>query len=73
MPQIPNDTRWNSHAECARTFVSNYHLYAEIEAEHPNDFSPEIKKKLDHVGIYREATNLAKQLDVVSAALDKVT
>nr|XP_047136633.1 uncharacterized protein LOC124813516 [Hydra vulgaris] len=72
MPQLPNESRWNSQAECVRTFTSNYHLYLEIQTEHTEHFNDSIKKILDHVGIFREATQLVKQLDAVAATLNKL-
>lgn len=39
MPQIPNETRWNSHPEFVRTFVANYHKYKEIVLKQDNKFN----------------------------------
>lgn len=47
VPQLPNDTRWNSHLACIKTFVSNYPKYVEICSEHEQDRS--ITKVLDNV------------------------
>ncbi|KAB7500239.1 hypothetical protein Anas_10995, partial [Armadillidium nasatum] len=33
MPQIPNDTRWNSQQACINTFIQNYYKYVEIANE----------------------------------------
>ena len=52
MPQIPNDTRWNSQKECQKTFLKNYHKYVEIKLEHIEDFDKEIGNYLMNVGLY---------------------
>lgn len=72
MPQIPNDTRWNSQMDCINTFIANYHKYQEIRAEQSN-YDGGICKILDNAWIYREALHLQQQLKEVSAALDTVS
>jgi len=32
VPQLPNDTRWNSRLACMKTFIANYSKYVEIPA-----------------------------------------
>lgn len=70
MPQLPNDTRWNSQKECLKTFLKNYHKYVEIKLEHIEDFDKEIGNYLMNVGLYSEALNLCEQLEVISKGLD---
>ncbi|KAB7498582.1 hypothetical protein Anas_06360 [Armadillidium nasatum] len=69
MPQIPNDTRWNSQQACINTFIQNYHKYVEIANEDKLEMS--ITNILSNPSLYREAQHLQKQVDVVSKALDK--
>ena len=71
VPQLPNDTRWNSHLDTVKTFLANYAKYLEIRSEQ-EDFSATVAKVLDNVGILREANNLQKQLTAAGAALDKL-
>ncbi|KAJ8892928.1 hypothetical protein PR048_005509 [Dryococelus australis] len=40
MPQLPNETQWNSLPECIKSFVTNYHWYREIALEHALDVHP---------------------------------
>jgi hypothetical protein len=70
VPQLPNDTRRNSHLACIKTFVSNYPKYVEIFSE--QDCSSQIAKVLNNVGTLREANNLLKQLTFIGTALDKL-
>ncbi|KAB7496884.1 Transitional endoplasmic reticulum ATPase [Armadillidium nasatum] len=69
MPQIPNDTRWNSQQACINTFIQNYYKYVEIANEDKLEMS--ITNILSNPSLYREAQHLQKQVDVVSKALDK--
>lgn len=71
VPQLPNDTRWNSHFATVETFVSNYAKYVEIQVAH-EDFSPPIARLISNVTILRAANNLLKQMTVIGRALDKL-
>lgn len=70
MPQIPNETRWNSYPECVRTFVANYHKYREIALEQDNEFNDSISNILNDMAIYSESVYLEKQLSIVASALN---
>jgi len=70
MPQIPNETRWNSHPECVRTFVVNYHKYREIALEQDKEFDESIANILNNMGIYSESVYLEKQLSTIVSALN---
>ncbi|CAH0561717.1 unnamed protein product [Brassicogethes aeneus] len=74
MPQIPNETRWNSYEDCLKTFISNYHLYNQIRSEHLEDFKSyaNINAILNNVALYSEAVELEKQLSILSTSLDKM-
>lgn len=72
MPQLPNDTRWNSHLDSVRSFMLNYHKYREIALEHSQDFSTNIANLLNNVALYKDVVHLDKQLSVVADALDKL-
>ena len=37
MPQIPNDTRWNSEVDCLESFKDNHNIFMEIRAELMDD------------------------------------
>ena len=71
IPQLPNETRWNSQVACVETYVTNYQVHLEIQGEH-SDVPANIGKIVDNVGIYREAQNLLALLKLLEAALDKV-
>lgn len=68
MPQISNDTRWNSQKECVRTFVENFHKYNEIRMEQSIDSG--ISNILSNKDLYVEAKNLLNQLIIVGNSLD---
>lgn len=70
VPQLPNETRWNSHYEAVQTFVSNYTKYVEIQNE--QELTPSIVKILGNMKILREANNLLKQMTLISTSLDKL-
>ena len=72
MPQLPNDTRWNSQLDCIRTYISNHSLYVGIRGEHMESIDPSIGRLIDNLSIQREAINLQAQLKIVGGALDKV-
>lgn len=73
MPQLPNETRWNSQVACVETYVSNYNIYLEIRGEHEILIPANIGKIIDNVGIYREAQNLLSQLKLFGNALDQAS
>lgn len=70
LPQLPNDTRWTSQEACVHTFIKNYYKYIEIVNEQSVEES--VATTLNNVGLFREATQLMKQLQIISAALNKV-
>jgi hypothetical protein len=72
MPQIPNDTRWNSQMDCVKTFLNNHPHYLAIREEHTDNIQENIGTILDNLQIFREAQNLDSQLNIVGTALDKV-
>ena len=72
MPQLPNDTRWNSQLDCIKTYISNHSLYVDIRGEHMESIDPSIGRLIDNLSIQREAINLQAQLKITGAALDKV-
>lgn len=70
MPQIPNDTRWNSQIACASTFIENVHKYMEINTE--QEVERNVGTILKNTGLYTEALHLQKQLKEVGVALHKL-
>ena len=64
MPQIPNDTQWNSEKEFVSTIIKNFHKYVEIASVAEN-FDSNASKNLSNVGLYRESLTLKKQLKEV--------
>lgn len=72
MPQIPNDTRWNSHKACIETFIKNFYKYVEISNEHEDEIANNITTILSNTHLYRETADLQKQITEVAEALNKV-
>ncbi|XP_065684997.1 uncharacterized protein LOC124807724 [Hydra vulgaris] len=72
MPQLPNDTHWNSQLDCLQTYISNHSLYVDIRGEHMESIDPSIGSLIDNLSIQREAINLYAQLKIVGVALDKL-
>jgi len=71
-PQILCNTRWNSQVKCLETYKENYKLYLEIHEEHMDEMPVGIGKIIDNVALYREASNLHSQLQILEKALNKV-
>ena len=49
-----------------RSFIFSCHKYKEIALEDSQDFSTNIGKLLNYVGLYQEAIHLEKQLSIVA-------
>ena len=71
-PQLPNDTRWLSHEECVKTYVRNYPHYMNIATEHEQEMDEKIRNIVHNSGVYKAATHLEKQLNAVSAVLNRL-
>lgn len=71
MPQLPNETRWNSQFDCMDTYTKNYTIYVEIVDEH--DIPDKISKIIENRAIFREANNLQSQLKIFGGVLDQVS
>ncbi|RXG53525.1 hypothetical protein Avbf_11634, partial [Armadillidium vulgare] len=69
IPQIPNDTRWNSQQACINTFIQNYYKYVEIANE--DKLEKSITNILSNPSLYRKAQHLQKQVDVYLKLLNK--
>jgi hypothetical protein len=78
IPQLSNDTRWNSQMALVATFIHNHNYYIEVTKEllakegTIDKNLQSISKKVANFGIYKNAIDLEKQLKVVSTALDMV-
>nr|XP_047134881.1 uncharacterized protein LOC124812377 isoform X2 [Hydra vulgaris] len=68
MPQLPNDTRWNSQIDCIETYIKNYQIYVEIVDNH--DIPIKIRKIIENRAIFREANSLQTQLKIFGVVLD---
>lgn len=71
MPQLPNETRWNSQNACLDTFLKNYYKYQQIAEDEDLQMETGLLTKLKNVALYKEAQNLQKQLHFVSLELEK--
>ena len=74
MPQIPNDTRWNSVVECLRTFMRNHALYVDVKTQMLNkneDMPANISQAVDNIGLLREAEHMMSHMKKFGSALDR--
>ena len=72
MPQLPNETRWNSQVACIETYQKNYNFYVEIYREKMEDFPANIGRIIEKIAIKREASHLLSQMKKLGVALDKM-
>ena len=72
MPQLPNETRWNSQVACLENYKQNYNIYSKIWVENMKKIPPKIGLLIDIIGLYREASNFLEQMKTFGAALDKM-
>lgn len=75
MPQLPNETRWNSVVDCLETFVKNHCLYTAVKTDmlqQGEDLPNNISRTVDNIGLMREAENLLAHMRKFSAALDQL-
>lgn len=72
MPQIPNDTRWNSQLACLNTFNRNYLIYREINKEDPTVIEERIGNKLNGMNLYKNSLDLEEQIKIVENVLDQL-
>jgi hypothetical protein len=70
MPQLPNETRWNSQVACLETYKKNHHLYLEIRGEKMDEIPANIGKIIDNIGLLREANHLLDQMKIFGSSLD---
>lgn len=69
-PQLPGDTRWKSQLLCVETFTKNRPYYLQICEENECEFDRNIIHKVQDYNIYRNAKDLAAQLQPIAVALD---
>ena len=74
MPQIPNDTCWNSSVDCLQTFIKNHGHYVSVKTEMliiGEDMPKHISQSVDNIGLLRDAETLLSQMNKFGSALDK--
>jgi hypothetical protein len=64
-PQLPNETRWSSKTACLKTYTANYGIYCQIVRDHPDKIDQAMAKKINNLGIYRNACDMIIQLDIL--------
>lgn len=69
---LPNDTRWNSLADCLESYVKNWHILAKICSENRNEINPQISSKVQDLNLKNNAEDYLEKLKIVAVALDKV-
>ena len=62
MPQLPNETCWNSQVACIETYQKNYNFYVEIYGEKMEDFPANIGRIIEKIAIKHEASCLLSQM-----------
>lgn len=75
MPQLPNETRWNSNIECLETFKNNHPIYVEIRTQMLQDGSSmpvNVGRCIDNIQLLREATYLLDHMKKFGVALDRL-
>ena len=73
MPQIPNETRWNSSVDCLKTFIKNHSYYVSVKTDllaNNEDMPKNISNSVDNIGLLREAEHLLTHMNKFSTALD---
>lgn len=74
MPQLPNETRWNSQVDCLETFVKNHPHYVSIKSDmlmEGEDMPGRISLKVDDIGLLRNAEHLLSNMRKFARALDQ--
>lgn len=74
MPQLPNDTRWNTVVDCLTTFIKNYHRYVNVKSvtlQNGEDMPVNISRAVDNIGLLREAQNYLNHMKIFARALDE--
>ena len=72
MPQLPNETRWNSQVACIETYQKNYNFYVKIYGEKMEDFPANIGRIIEKIAIKHEASRLLSQMKKLGIALGKM-
>ena len=73
-PQLPVETRWQSHEAVLHTFVKNYSTYLSIleELEEKNEVPKQLpKRSLESRFVYNEAKHMLLQLRKLTEVLDR--
>lgn len=70
IPQLPSETRWNSHIKCLETYVRNKDVFLKIIDEHEEEVESNIQKIINNIGLYKEVKQLISQLKPINISLD---
>jgi len=70
MPQLPNETRWNSTINCLETYVRNKDIFLKIIDENEERLDSSITNIINNIGLYKEIKQLIIQLKPISISLD---
>jgi hypothetical protein len=72
VPQLPNETHWNSQVPTWRHTKRITICTWEMHEEKMPDFSPNIGKIIDNTGLFCEASHLLGQINIFVTAHDKM-
>lgn len=58
VPQLPNDTRWNSQLDCITTYTDNWQIYMDICREYRSEIDGDICRIIENRAVYNNACDL---------------
>lgn len=72
IPQLPSETRWNSHINCLETYVRNKDMFLKIIDEHEEEVDSNIRNIINNIALYKEVKNLISMLKPIKHSLNEL-
>ena len=69
---LPQDVRWNTLADCLQSYLDNWPILLKVCEEHRGSIDSTVARKVQNIGIKRNAEDYLQRLKPISVALDKV-
>ena len=69
---LPQDVRWNTLADCLQSYLDNWPILLKVCEEHRGSIDSTVVRKVQNIGIKRNADDYLQRLKPISVALDKV-
>lgn len=69
MPQLPSETRWNSHEVCFDTILENRKKYISIVKNRKENIDLNMRKIITNIGKFKETKYLMDMLKPLSVCL----